>query len=94
MLVVLDSRARPLNLSENDRDLMAMIVQNARVYSGIVGAALFATLWCWASLQLVQATLLAGGIVAGLAGSVTLSKATMVQAIAGATALAAVLTMR
>lgn len=92
MLVVLKKWARPLDLSENDRNLVAMIVHNAGVYNGIVGAGLFATLWCEAAAQPVQVTLLAGGIVAGLVGSVTLSKATIVQAIAGAVALAAVLT--
>lgn len=79
-------------LSGPERKLMAMIVHNAGVYNGIVGAGLFATLWCGAAAQPVQVTLLAGGIVAGLVGSVTLSKATIVQAIAGAVALAAVLT--
>jgi uncharacterized membrane protein len=79
-------------LSGPERKLMAMIVHNAGVYNGIVGAALFATLWCGAAAQPVQVTLLAGGIVAGLVGSVTLSKATIVQAIAGATAIILVLT--
>ena len=91
MLVVL-KKWKLEQLSGPERKLMAMIVHNAGVYNGIVGAGLFATLWCGAAAQPVQVTLLAGGIVAGLVGSVTLSKATIVQAIAGAVALAAVLT--
>jgi uncharacterized membrane protein len=80
------------HLSGPERKLMAIVVHNAGVYNGIVGAGLFATLWCGAAAQPVQVTLLAGGIVAGLVGAFTLSKATIVQAIAGATALGLVLT--
>lgn len=78
-------------LSGPERQLMAVIVHNAGVYNGIVAAGLFAALWCGVAAQPVQVTLLAGGIVAGLVGAATLSKATVVQAIAGTAALIVVL---
>ncbi|MFM7168708.1 MAG: DUF1304 family protein [Planctomycetaceae bacterium] len=92
MLKVLQKWSRPLDLSENDRHLVAMIVHNAGVYNGIVSAGLFATLWAGPAAFAVQATLLTGGIVAGLVGCATLTKETIVQALAGAAALAVVLT--
>lgn len=87
MKVVLGKWPRQLALSENDRHLVATIVHNAGVYNGIVAAGLFATLWAGPAAYVVQMTLLAGGIVAGLFGAATLSKATILQAAAGAIAV-------
>ena len=68
-----------------------MIVHNAGVYNGIVAAGLFATLWAGSGAEVVQVTLLAGGIVAGLVGSVTLSSKTVLQAVAGIIAICVVM---
>lgn len=87
MKVVLGKWPRTLDLSVNDRHLVAMIVHNAGVYNGIVAAGLFATLWAGAGSHVVQMALLGGGMVAGLVGSATLSWATVLQAVAGAVAL-------
>jgi putative membrane protein len=91
MKVVLGKWPRTLDLSDNDRHLVAMIVHNAGVYNGIVAAGLFATLWAGAGSHVVQMALLAGGIVAGLVGSVTLSSKTVLQAVAGIIAICVVM---
>lgn len=91
MQVVLRKWPRALDLSDNDRHLAAMIVHNAGIYNGIVAAGLFASLWSGPATHVVQINLLAGGIVAGLVGAATLSKATILQAVAGAVALGVVL---
>ena len=78
----------PLDLSnKNDMHLLAMVVHNAGIYNGIVGAGLFATLYAGEASYPAQVTLLAGGIVAGIFGFFTLSKATILQAVLGAVAL-------
>jgi uncharacterized membrane protein len=76
--------------SATGTNLVAMIVHNAGIYNGIVAAALFATALAGPEVYPIQVVLLAGGIVAGLFGCFTLSKATLVQAILGAIALAIV----
>jgi uncharacterized membrane protein len=60
------------------------------VYNGIVAAGLFATAGVGPNAYLIQIVLLAGGIVAGIFGAMTLSKATILQAILGVIAIAVV----
>ena len=91
MGLVISKWPRVLDLSTNDRHFAAMIVHNAGVYNGIVAAGLLSAAWVGSSAYCIQVTLLAGGIVAGLFGFATLSKATIVQAIFGAIALAVVI---
>ena len=91
MGLVLRKWPRELDLSANDQHLVAMIVHNAGVYNGIVAAGLFAAAWVGPSAYCIQVALLAGGIVAGLFGAATLSKATILQAIFGAIALVVVI---
>jgi uncharacterized membrane protein len=94
MELVLRKWPRTIDLSANDRHLVAMIVHNAGVYDAVVAAGLFAAAWVGPGAYTVQVTLLAGGIVAGLLGAATLSRATIVQAVAGAVALAVVVVCR
>ena len=91
MGLVLRKWPKQLDLSANDQHLVAMVVHNAGIYNGIVAAGLFAAAWVGPNAYCIQVTLLAGGIVAGLFGAATLSKATIFQAICGAIALAAVI---
>lgn len=84
---VLKKWPRKLDLSENDEHLVAMIVHNAGIYNGIVAAGLFATVWVGAEAFPIQIVLLVGVVVAGLFGAVTLSIATILQAILGGMAL-------
>lgn len=72
--------------------LISMIVHNAGIYNGIVGAALFVSLFAGSQALPIQLSLLIGGIVAGIFGAITLTKATIIQAILGAIAVAVVLT--
>jgi putative membrane protein len=90
MGLVLKKWPRQLELSANDQNLMAEVVHNAGVYNGIVAAGLFTAAWVGPDAYPVQVVLLAGGIVAGIFGAVTLSKATIVQAILGVIAIAVV----
>jgi uncharacterized membrane protein len=91
MRLVLSKWPKQLDLSANDQHLVAMVVHNAGIYNGIVASGLFAAAWVGPSAYCIQVTLLAGGIVAGLFGAGTLSKATIFQAICGAIALAVVI---
>lgn len=91
MGLVLRKWPRQLDLSGNDQHLVAMIVHNAGVYNGIVAAGLFAAAWVGPIAYSIQVALLAGGIAAGLFGAVTLSRATILQAIFGAIALGVVI---
>ena len=91
MRLVLRKWPRQLDLSANDQHLVAMVVHNAGVYNGIVAAGLFTAAWIGPNAYYAQVALLAGGIVAGLVGFATLSKATILQAILGAIALAIVI---
>ena len=87
MTRVLTKWPHPLDLSPNDTQLVSAVVHNAGIYNGIVGAGLFAAASLGRSGFPVQATLLAGGIVAGLFGAATLTPATIAQAVVGAIAL-------
>lgn len=71
--------------------LLPWLFTNAGIYNGIVAAGLFAAAWVGPNAYCIQVTLLAGGIVAGLFGVATLSKATIMQAICCAIALAVVI---
>ena len=90
MTLVIRKWKQPLDLSANDKQLLSMVVHNAGVYNGIVAAGLFASLIHGSDAFDVQVALLSGGVIAGLFGAATLSKATIVQAIFGAIALAIV----
>lgn len=90
MGLVLKKWPRQLDLSPNDQHLVAVVVHNAGVYNGIVAGGLFATAWVGRNAYPVQVVLLAGGIVAGIFGAVTLSKAAIVQAILGVIAISVV----
>lgn len=90
MMTVIKKWPENPQLSATGTNLVAMIVHNAGIYNGIVAAALFATALAGPGAYPIQLVLLMGGIVAGLFGSFTLSKATLVQAILGAIALAIV----
>jgi uncharacterized membrane protein len=91
MELVLRKWPRELDLSANDQHLVSMVVHNAGIYNGIVAAGLFAAAWVGPNAYGIQVTLLAGGIVAGVFGAATLSKATIFQAICGAIALVVVI---
>lgn len=94
MKIVMRKWPKPLDLSANDHHFAAMIVHNAGIYNGIVAAGLFSTMWVGSKAYPIQVTLLIGGIVAGVFGSATLTKGTIVQAIVGAVALAVVVACR
>lgn len=91
MGLVLRKWPKELDLSANDQHLVALIVHNAGVYNGIVAAGLFASAWVGPNAYCIQVSLLVGGIVAGLFGAATLSKATILQAVFGGIALAVVI---
>jgi hypothetical protein len=78
----------PLVLSQDDIPFTVAVVHNAGIYNGIAAAGLFAAASLGPSGFPVQVALLAGGIVAGIFGAVTLAPVTIVQAILGAIALA------
>ncbi|MFM8275646.1 MAG: DUF1304 family protein [Cyanobium sp.] len=71
---------------------VALIVHNAGIYNGILAAALFVSVLATPQDVAIQLSLLIGGIVAGIFGAFTLTKATIIQAILGAMAVAVVLT--
>ena len=80
------------DLKRNESHLVAMIVHNAGIYNGILAAALFVSVLATPQDVAIQLSLLIGGIVAGIFGAFTLTKATIIQAILGAMAVAVVLT--
>ena len=90
MASVLAKWPRTLDLSVNDIHLVAMIVHNAGIYNGIVGAGLFASAAIGPAAFSAQVTLLAGDVVAGLFGAKTLSAVILGQAIFSAIALVVV----
>ena len=90
MEVVLKKWDPHLELSEDEHHFAAMVVHNAGIYNGIVAVGLFAAAWLGQPAHAAQVALLAGGIVAGLFGYATLTKATIVQAVLGAIALGVV----
>lgn len=94
MVRVLEKWPRPLDLSVNDTHLVAMIVHNAGIYNGIVGASLFASASVGPAAFPTRVALLAGGVVAGLFGAKTLSVVTIGQAILSAVALVVVVCFR
>lgn len=93
MGLVLRKWPRALDLSADDQHLVAMIVHNAGIYNGIVALGLFASAWVGPDAYRIQVALLVGGIVAGLFGAATLSKATILQAVFGGIALAVVISL-
>jgi uncharacterized membrane protein len=76
-----------LDLSNDEKHFASMVVHNAGIYNGIVGTGLFVTAWVGPTAFPIQVALLIGGIVAGLFGFATLTKTTILQAVAGAIAL-------
>jgi len=90
MNMVLGKWPRKLDLSENDRYVLAMVVHNAGIYNAIVAAGLFATLVVGSAVYPVQIALMSGGIIAGVFGAGTLSKGTLLQAALGGLALGTV----
>ena len=94
MVRVLEKWPQPVDLSVTDTHLIAMIVHNAGIYNGIVGAGLFASASVGPAAFPAQVALLAGGVVAGLFGAKTLSVVTMGQAVLSAIALAVVMIFR
>jgi len=94
MVRVLDKWPQPLDLPVNETHLVAMIVHNAGIYNGIVGAGLFASASVGPAAFSAQVALLAGGVVAGLFGAKTLSVVTIGQAVLSAIALAVVVSFR
>src|SRR4051812_47482771 len=91
MTLVLEKWPDVLDLSRNDSHFVSMVVHNAGIYNGIVAVALFVTASRDRDSVPVQVALLIGGIAAGLFGAATLTGATIVQAVLGAIALAAIL---
>lgn len=80
-----------LHYGGKELEFTSMIVHNAGVYNAIVAAGLLASAWAGPAAQPVQMALLLGGVVAGVFGFFTLSKATLIQAILGGIALVVVL---
>jgi uncharacterized membrane protein len=72
----------------------AGIRRNAGIYNGIVAVGLFVASSVGPDAFHVQVALLTGGVVAGLFGAATLTKATIVQAVFGAIALVIVMWFR
>jgi Protein of unknown function (DUF1304) len=94
MAFVLRRWPRQLDLSVNDRHFVSMVVHNAGIYNGIVAVGLFVAASVGPDAFHVQVALLTGGVVAGLFGAATLTKATIVQAVFGAIALVIVMWFR
>jgi uncharacterized membrane protein len=67
------------------------VVHNAGIYNGIVAVGLFVAASVESGAFHIQIALLTGGVVAGLFGAATLTKATVVQAFFGAIALGIVI---
>ncbi len=76
------------DFSNDGNRLVVAIVHNAGVYNAVVAAALLASIYSGEEALIVQATLLAGGVMAGAVGALTLSPITGVQAIICGIALA------
>lgn len=93
MAIVIGKWFKPLALGPNEEQFAASIVHNAGIYNGLVAAGLFSTVISTDPFP-IQVTLIIGGIVAGLFGAMTLSKATVVQAVLGAIALTCLLCTR
>lgn len=91
MVLVLQKWPHQLDLSDDDKHFVSMVVHNAGIYNGIVAAGLFATAFVGPVAFRIQVALLTGGIVAGLFGFATLTRKTIVQAILGAIALVIVI---
>lgn len=91
MDTVLKKWPEPLDLSAADRHFAAMVVHNAGIYNGIVAAGLFAAASLGPTGLPVQLALLVGGVVAGMFGAATLTRATIAQAIVGLLAIVWVL---
>jgi uncharacterized membrane protein len=91
MAIVVRKWPRQLDLSINDRHFVSMVVHNAGVYNGIVAVGLFAAASVGPQAFYIQVALLTGGVVAGLFGAATLTKATVLQAVLGAIALVIVM---
>jgi len=94
MDLVLKKWPQPLNLSPGQSHFVSNVVHNAGIYNGIVAGGLFASASLGPNAFPVQVALLTGGIVAGLFGAATLTRATVLQAIAGVVALVAVIGFR
>jgi hypothetical protein len=94
MAVVVKKWPRPLDLSVNGEHFASMVVHNAGIYNGIVAVGLFAAASVGPGAFHIQVALLTGGVVAGLFGAATLTKATLVQAVLGAIALGIVICFR
>jgi uncharacterized membrane protein len=86
MEVVLKKR-QPMSFGQKETFLVASIVHNAAIYNGILASGLFATLGRGADSFVIQLTLLAGAVVAGLFGCATLARGTITQAILSGIAL-------
>jgi len=76
-----------LDLSVDDTHFVSMVVHNAGIYNGIVAAGLFVAAAPGPAAFHIQIALLAGGVVAGLFGAMTLTRVILGQAILGAIAL-------
>ncbi|MBZ5654312.1 MAG: DUF1304 family protein [Acidobacteriia bacterium] len=94
MTLVLQKWPHKLELSADESHFVSMVVHNAGIYNGIVASGLFVAAALGRDAFPVQVALLTGGIVAGLFGAKTLTKATIAQAILGAIALVIVLWFR
>jgi hypothetical protein len=94
MALVLRKWPHQLDLTVNDRHFVSMVVHNAGIYNGIVAVGLFVAASVEPGAFHIQIALLTGGIVAGLFGAATLTKATIVQAFLGAIALGIVIWCR
>ena len=94
MVLVLQKWPLPLDLSDDERHFVSMVVHNAGIYNGIVAVGLFVAASVGAAALPIQIALLTGGIVAGLFGFATLTKATIAQAVLGAIALVIVIWFR
>jgi uncharacterized membrane protein len=78
----------------NDKNFVSSIVHNAGVYNGIVAVGVFASASADPSAFRVRVALLSAGIVAGLFGTWTLTKQTIVQALVGVVALVTIFWVR
>jgi hypothetical protein len=94
MALVLRKWPHHLDLSVNDRHFVSMVVHNAGIYNGIVAVGLFMAASVEPDAFHIQIALLTGGVVAGLFGAATLTKATVLQAFFGAIALGVVIWFR
>lgn len=94
-IMALVSRKWGLDLAQDKTThLLAMVVHNAGIYNGIVAVGLFVALCAGPAAFHIQIALLAGGIVAGVFGGLTLTPGTFGQAVFGAIALWVVVCIR